>query len=149
LSFSANVFFLDSRLGFFAAGGQPGAGNQLKEVDGTLNGGRTWTKLAATGFFGADAAPPVGKLLTYGYVDPSADAFHFVSPTVGWLLLTRAGLIHTSDGGRTWDQTSRGPEDSLVSLDFADPHTAWLVDLRHVFATADGGKTWQTIATSG
>jgi photosystem II stability/assembly factor-like uncharacterized protein len=146
LSYSANVFFLDAKRGFLAAGGQPGAGNQLKEIDGTVDGGTTWTKLTATGTFGSGASP-VGKMATAGYLAASAGTFHFVSLTVGWLVLARAGLIRTSDGGRTWDQTSRGPEESLQSLHFADPRTAWLVEGRHVFATADGGDTWQTITS--
>lgn len=67
-SFEQRVYFRDASHGWLLAGGEPGAGAQMKELFGTTDGGHTWTKLAATGGFGAPGSTGTGGLPGGGYV---------------------------------------------------------------------------------
>jgi photosystem II stability/assembly factor-like uncharacterized protein len=86
-------------------------------------------------------------------------AVEFVDPHHGWLVsMDGEGelLIHqTQDGGENWQTQSlpfTGMDVSTVYLEFVDAQTGWLVQkmvssssfsLGKLFATQDGGRTWQ------
>ncbi len=62
----------------------------------------------------------------------------FVSGSEGWLA-AGAGLLHTTDGGVTWQEAAPIPGQDV---DFADPMHGWLVGFDGtIYATADG-VTW-------
>ena len=62
----------------------------------------------------------------------------FVSESEGWLA-TGAGLLHTTDGGVTWQEAAPIPGQHV---DFADPTHGWLVGYSgSIYATSDG-VTW-------
>src|SRR5205807_4706932 len=86
----------------------------------------------------------------------------FISPRVGWIIVdhvisghpnpaTRRMLLHTIDGGRTWDQLGIFPDAAVVR--FVDAQNGWLggfvsgsggaPDLR---TTHDGGHSWQQVS---
>ena len=91
----------------------------------------------------------------------------FVDEKLGWLVSLAAPpgadplytLLHTTDGGATWQSTALAlfaPQDTAalagaVTLRFTDAQTGTLViqratssafDLRAAFTTTDGGRTW-------
>lgn len=122
-----SVQFVDPQRGF--AAGHDGV------VLGTRDGGETWTLLRAT--------PGVEQPVL---------SFHFDSPDHGIAVGLYGWAIETQDGGRTWTERHIGAGDD------ADRH------LYHVFASAngtlfvaaeagtlyrsaDGGKSWDTLAT--
>jgi len=85
----------------------------------------------------------------------SLKSIYFVNETHGWIVTyntptstaqENAGYIYqTTDGGVTWTEQFT-TEAALFSVHFIDKQTGWVVgDRRSVFATSDGGQTWQFI----
>ena len=77
----------------------------------------------------------------------------FVDENYGWIITYRntgagknAGYIYrTIDGGDTWEE-QYATEAALFKLHFIDKQIGWVVgDRRSVYATTNGGKTWQFI----
>lgn len=97
--------------------------------------GETWTSQELKGF--------------PGY---ALSSVHMVSATEAWALgaaVDESGaslLLHTSDGGATWEDRSRVlPEEAtgLTAIWFADGKRGWVVGKAgKVFVTADGGTSW-------
>ena len=85
----------------------------------------------------------------------SLKGVYFVNENLGWIITyntptstnnENAGYIYqTTDGGETW-QAQFETEAALFNLYFTDEQTGWVVgDRRSVFATSDGGNTWEFI----
>ena len=146
----ASIVFVDAKTGWAAGDAPTGNGFDVRGlVLGTADGGATWTELK-------DAA---GKTAPYSITD-----LWFVSPTEGWA----AGgnhedreediLLHTVDGGRTWERVPTGTAQYLRSVHFVDASHGWTVGMTlddedmpgpsKVLATADGGRTWTVQLTS-
>lgn len=95
----------------------------------TTNRGQNWTSLVYN-----------------GTVD-TLKSCSFVSPLEGWVCGTVIGtngiILHTQDGGDTWEhQNSHVPED-LNSICFIDRDNGWAVgDNGRITRTTDGGKNW-------
>lgn len=70
---------------------------------------------------------------------PNFGGMDFVSEDEGWLV-AGAGLLHTTDGGATWQENAKL---SGTDVDFADAEHGWLVGLSGaIYATTDGGDAW-------
>jgi photosystem II stability/assembly factor-like uncharacterized protein len=70
---------------------------------------------------------------------PSFGGVDFVSDSEGWMV-AGGGLLHTTNGGATWTEAAQ-----LTGADvgFADAQHGWLVGPSGaIYATADGGLTW-------
>ena len=87
--------------------------------------------------------------------DESLKGIYFVDETHGWIVTYDAptsttekntGYIYqTTDGGVTWKEQF-ATETALFNLHFVDNQIGWVVgDRRSVFATSDGGNTWQFV----
>lgn len=120
-----DVTFIDAVRGWVVGG------------DGTIlattDGGKTWSRQNA----GSRA---------------ELDAVSFSDPTHGWIVGNDesgvASVLSTEDGGVTW---SEGMSHTLLLSDLAFPDTlhGWVVGERGaIFATSDGGRTWDA-QTSG
>ncbi|MCX8032514.1 MAG: YCF48-related protein [Thermoleophilia bacterium] len=87
-----------------------------------------------------------------GFPGYALSSVHMVSATEAWALGTAVDesgvslLLHTSDGGATWEDRSRVlPEEAtgLTAIWFADGQHGWIVGRQgKVFVTADGGASW-------
>lgn len=91
---------------------------------------------------------------------PAADAtlraVHFVDVHEGWACGDDGVILHTIDGGRTWERQSSGTRATLLGLYFRDAFTGFCVGretLPHGRGTAgvllytdDGGTRWQTLS---
>jgi photosystem II stability/assembly factor-like uncharacterized protein len=70
-------------------------------------------------------------------------ALQFVDEQAGWIADNYGGLIHTSDGGRTWAAHEGLARDALVSLCFLDAKKGWVLSIGGtLIQTADGGQSW-------
>ena len=107
---------------------------------------------------------PSGALPTGG---PVPAGFHpvsvtFVSPTVGYVLGTAgkcctAVMLRTTDGGTHWQSVppppvtvrpGPGQSGGASSVRFASPLDGWVFGPK-LYATHDGGKTWQDLSVHG
>lgn len=127
--------------GWIACGGEPGAGQQLKQLYATSDGGRTWSLTAYTVL-----GDTPGTLPGAGYV---TDLF-FLDSAHGWLSTNRGGLLRTADGGRNWSQIPVMPEagEFMTSVRFAATDQGYLLSAagqRVLLATRDGGQTWSQL----
>jgi len=142
------VDFLNSQDGFVVTQGA---------LLGTTDGGSCWRELAE---------PSSGELRSV----------HFVSPSQGWGIAggsarpprqaepttttARSGLrpsvaprppwtggtlVETSDGAKHWSTLSAAPADAQ-SVCFVDAEHGWLGADGKVYATSDGGSSWQEVA---
>ena len=67
----------------------------------------------------------------------------FVDGQYGWAAGYYGCMMHTADGGKTWEYQQTGTTESLTDVDFVDSLCGWAVGYgRTVIHTEDGGKTW-------
>lgn len=145
---------LDSRTGFVAVG--YGLGVRVLK---TADNGRSWSEISI----------PATSITTLRFIDASNGWVGVVEPVGGNDCLAtgamgpvcRAALLHTSDGGRTWQEaisaTWSGTTPSVIRMVQAiDGDRAWVVvptpggscpsaceaDL---LVTSDGGRTWKPL----
>jgi photosystem II stability/assembly factor-like uncharacterized protein len=89
--------------------------------------------------------------VTPGFFD-GLSSIAFASPREGW-----AGgdgvLLHTADGGLTWQTQLTAADFTFTHLSFSDVSSGWAaaenLDLPRVFATRNGGQTWTEVALPG
>ena len=68
-----------------------------------------------------------------------------ITPHTGWVVGEQGTILHTEDGGRTWQQQNSGTTVPLESVSFITPQVGWVVGLSGtILHTEDGGRTWQT-----
>ncbi len=78
-------------------------------------------------------------------------AIHFIDSQIGWAIGDYATLLHTTDGGTTWDRQFIDHSYTLHDVYFADALHGWLAceyDVGDVWPygrilyTSDGGQSW-------
>jgi hypothetical protein len=126
--------------------GQPGAGNQAKEVFFSTDAGTTWHLVAALGF----GLPSLGTgLSSYGY----PNGISFLADGEGWMTDDGRGYLYESnDGGSAWHVNHlAGPEITYVpSVSFVRDELGWALRWRGdrrawILKTSDGGATWTVL----
>lgn len=61
----------------------------------------------------------------------------------GWACGRWGTVLHTADGGKTWEYQKTGTDYTLSSIYFGDSKNGWAVgDEGIIIHTEDGGKTW-------
>jgi photosystem II stability/assembly factor-like uncharacterized protein len=121
--------------------GQPGAGQQLKAIYETRDGGRSW-RLRATDFLGVKRR---GNIPGDGY----ASGISFLANGHGWLAETRGSFWETRDGGTRWRSLP------ISRPDVVEAHAAQLLSdrvgvalifySRRLAVTRDGGRSWRYV----
>jgi photosystem II stability/assembly factor-like uncharacterized protein len=67
----------------------------------------------------------------------------FTDPEHGWAVGIMGIIIHTKDGGKTWERQESGTGNHLFAVYFADRQNGWAAGfMETIIHTADGGKTW-------
>lgn len=62
----------------------------------------------------------------------------------GWAAGRWGGILHTADGGQTWEKQETGVDYTLSSVSFVDGRNGWVVgDSGTILHTSNGGKTWE------
>jgi len=86
--------------------------------------------------------------------DAALKAVQFVDGSEGWCVGEEGLILHSIDGGLTWEKQPSGTHGTLESLQFLDPYHGWAVghDDRFppdcngiVLYTRDGGLSWKRI----
>lgn len=69
---------------------------------------------------------------------------NFGSEKHGWAVGRWGSVLHTADGGKTWEKQGTGVNYTLTSVSFVDEKNGWAVgDQGTIIHTSDGGKTWE------
>ena len=107
----------------------------------TKDGGENWTRQ------GADTAPH--DVTLWGVYASDANHVWVVGdPSSGCNGTTCGTILHTKNGGRTWERQPYGPNPfsnrTLLWVHGLNARTAWVVGAQATgLHTTDGGKTWQ------
>ncbi len=135
-------------IGWLACSWGAGAGQELKGIFETRDGGSSWAP--RTVVRPDEPRLSIGQGLGgYGYVE----AVSFLPDGAGWLVESRGTFLSTADGGATW-QSNRAFQEP--EIDFGAD--VWRVDERLGFALIDrrnmvlhvstnSGSTWDRIAS--
>ena len=126
-----DIYFRDREDGYLLA---------VNQIFTTEDGGQTWRMSAR---FLAE---------TFGGAQPELYSVRFTGKKRGWIVgsLSRGDtvvdslVLHTTDGGASWQRQRVPVADELIHLDFDGDKRGWIVGSRgRVLHTADGGETWQ------
>jgi photosystem II stability/assembly factor-like uncharacterized protein len=72
-------------------------------------------------------------------------AIDFISSEIGWAVDDQGHLAGSTDGGRIWTIRLNVTE-PLVDVQFIGAKHGWVLGARHLWRTADGGKTWSQVS---
>jgi hypothetical protein len=141
-SLAAVDFLADGTTGW-AAGYTWSNGPPQAAIYASTDAGLSWKKEALRGLPGTQVAEITG--------------LQFTDATDGWAVgygidILPAGsresdyLLHTTNGGQTWMQVPGFAGNEATTVCFSDPQDGWIGGQAGVFATTDGGTTWQHVA---
>jgi photosystem II stability/assembly factor-like uncharacterized protein len=72
----------------------------------------------------------------------------FATEREGWMAGELGRILHTTDGGRTWERQDAGTKRPFLAMSCLDARTAWLAGKEGMmYATGDGGATWTALTT--
>jgi photosystem II stability/assembly factor-like uncharacterized protein len=78
------------------------------------------------------------------------EAAAFNGPTGAWIVTGERNLLHTHDGGVTWETTAAESVGGFQCVSFIDGQRGWTInDHGLVWSTQDGGGTWRMISSIG
>ena len=76
---------------------------------------------------------------------------YFVDQQHGWIVGAQSTILHTSDGGQTWDNQPSQPlpfKNEFHKVRFINPQIGWIAgEEGTVLKTIDGGATWMKLST--
>ena len=88
------------------------------------------------------AAMPA-TLWKWQYGRHSMHAVHFNNTNEGWAVGDWGLIVHTTDGGQSWERQESGVGNWLGDVQFVDANTGWAVgSAGTILHTADGGLAW-------
>ena len=133
--FTNRLAAVDSHQVWTVCAGEPGAGQQMKYLFKSSDGGESWGEGIEIG--------------SGGYLDDLAA----ITSDTGFLGVGRGTLMATQDGGQSWSPaipiSKANPTDtSGWRIVFVDTQNGWASLGRLVFRTTDGGKTWEISSVS-
>ncbi|MCJ8012461.1 YCF48-related protein [Paenibacillus sp. KQZ6P-2] len=113
----------------------------------TEDNGKTWVNISPSSNVQFPANPRYGKDI------------YFTDPMNGWIVRDPAGMnetivLHTSDGGQSWDVASIPQKEKVSALTFISPQRGWLMttkdstpgkELKVLYRTDDGGAEWNVV----
>ena len=126
-----NLYFVDRQNGWVV--GERGS------ILHTADGGKSWEKQLPESFKRADFEESIDN--------PVPDLFGvcFTDQNTGWISGLFSTIIHTSDGGKTWNELISSGEDALYSI-FVKGSRGWAVGSRGgYFMSRDGGLSWDSM----
>jgi len=114
----------------------------------TANGGQTWKKQKGPQILVEAGARWGHAGFTAGEEKTEAVLFYmgvdFVNSRKGWIVGERTHVLHTEDGGNTWEIQFSDEDFILKSVSFCDEYNGWAVgEYGYVYHTSDGGISWE------
>lgn len=82
-------------------------------------------------------------LWKWQYGIQSMHAVHFNNTNEGWAVGDWGLIVHTTDGGQSWERQESGVSNWLGGVQFVDANTGWVIgSVGTILHTTDGGLTW-------
>lgn len=85
------------------------------------------------------------------YESQSLFDLEFFDDQRGWGVGGEGLILHSADGGESWDSQTKGSMNHFSSISFVNPDTGWVAgsgfysgDDNSIMRTADGGESWQS-----
>jgi photosystem II stability/assembly factor-like uncharacterized protein len=92
---------------------------------------------------GATAAPVALREVRQGLF-----ATCFATDRDGWMVGELGRILHTTDGGESWERQEAGTKRPFLALACVDAKSAWIAGKEGiVYGTTDGGNTWAEAKT--
>jgi len=74
---------------------------------------------------------------------------YFLNADTGWIAGNAGTLLHSVNGGSSWEIINLPTNEWFSDLHFADNLTAWLVGMNgYIAKTTDGGQEWNTVSSA-
>ncbi len=125
------VYFLDKEKGFTVGTD----GTVLK----TVNGGSSWEAVPLDWL---KLLP--GDLIEKGIMSINLYDVFFADGLSGWIVGDYGTVLHTTDGGKSWNLSQCGSFPALYSVFFKNKQEGWTVGQNGFFLkTTDGGRNWK------
>jgi len=67
----------------------------------------------------------------------------FIDEKNGWIVGDGSVIIHTKDGGDSWQLQLCPAEEILWAVDFIDTENGWICSQNSILKTTDGGENWE------
>ncbi|MWV42353.1 hypothetical protein GRF59_01805 [Paenibacillus sp. HJL G12] len=113
----------------------------------TEDNGQTWVNISPSANVQFPSNPRYGKNI------------YFTDPMNGWIVRDPSGMsetiiLHTNDGGESWDIASIPQKNKISALTFSSPQRGWLMtsedstpgkELKVLYRTDDGGSAWKIV----
>lgn len=61
----------------------------------------------------------------------------------GWVVGDSGTILHSSNGGESWQRQTCPIEDYLFAVDFVDNKNGWICSMNYILRTTNGGKSWE------
>lgn len=133
-----DVWFVDRMHGWLAGRQVVVAGESLRPLlFETSDGGASWRQVSID----ADIIP--SSVCFVGKEGWLAGSRRIVN---GESVRLEGVLLHTVDGGNSWERVQLGPDEPFLSdVRFVDKERGWLVGRDTLYRTDDSGKTWTRV----
>lgn len=106
----------------------------------TDNGGSTWEKIELPD--NIELPPDIAEVVQPG--DVILYSLSFATRDAVWLAGEFGVILHSADGGVTWQQQRSGVETTLFGISVRENQRGWAVGLEGVLlSTQDGGESWK------
>lgn len=129
-----DVFFINEVRGWVVGKGK----NSI--ILHTTDGGLTWTYQESGLRPFTVRNPKAGKSVD---LPKNLYSVYFATPQDGWAVGGFGTIIHTSDGGLSWERQKGGVSEILREVFFVDAETGWIVGRRGtILHTTSGGEGW-------
>jgi photosystem II stability/assembly factor-like uncharacterized protein len=98
---------------------------------------------------GCSEPPPPWLLFNPSPTGENVFSVDFIDPQRGWASSSFGDVLHTTDGGQTWDFQSTNTIADLFAITFVDADFGWTAGLDPetdggvILQTQNGGDTWQ------
>lgn len=66
----------------------------------------------------------------------------FVDTQNGWVVGDSGVILHSENGGESWERQTCPISESLFAVDFVDTSNGWICSFYSILKTTDGGKNW-------
>lgn len=125
-----DIDFVDKQNGW-AVGWQTTGDSDRGIIMNTTNGGWSWSV----------------QYLSESDLVPLLEDVYFLNSQLGWVVGPSGTILHTSDGGRHWNnQAPDNLDDHLIRVQMVSEGVGWAMSTRAIFRTDNFGVSWAQLS---